>query len=72
MFMGKSRSEDEKKAKNTRKPYEKPTATKHTPEQARLKLLGRATMGDQGAKDLLEEMFRETASKDSSSKRKSA
>ena len=61
-----------KEAARTKKPYVKPTVTKLTDEQAKLKLLGHAIMGDQGAKDLLEEMFRETASRDSSSKRKSA
>ena len=64
--------DDQKKAKNTRKPYEKPTAKKLTPEQAKLKLLGYATMGDQGAKDLLEKMFAEAAPKDSKSQKKSA
>jgi len=42
--------------KKSRKPYEKPTATKLTPEQAKLKLLDAANRGDQGAKDLLEMM----------------
>jgi len=37
-----------------RKPYERPTVTKLTPEQAKLKLLGHASMGNHGAKDLLE------------------
>jgi len=39
------------------KPSEKPTATKLTPEQAKLKLIGVASNGDEGAKDCLEEMF---------------
>ena len=49
----------ESTATKTRKPYEKPTATKLTPEQAKLKLLGAASMGNQGAKELLEMMFPE-------------
>ena len=53
MFMGKPNPDDEKKTKNARKPYEKPTATKLTAEQAKLKLLGHAGRGDQGAKDIL-------------------
>jgi len=61
-----------KETKKIRKSYEKPTATKLTPEQAKLKLLGHASMGDQGAKDLLEMMFPETIEKDSKSKKKSA
>jgi hypothetical protein len=63
---------DEKRARNTRKPYEKPTVTKLTPEQAKLKLLGHASAGDQGAKDLLELMFRDAPTKGSKAKRKSA
>jgi len=62
----------EKKAKNTRKPHRKPTAIKLVPEQAKLKLLGYASMGDEGAKDLLEMMFPEGAREDSKSKSKSA
>jgi len=54
------------------KPYEKPTATKLNPEQARLKLLGAATMGDEGAKELLEMLFPEEQPKDSKPKTKSA
>ena len=40
--------------------YENPTVTKLTPEQAKLKLLGHTSSGDQGAKDCLEEMFFES------------
>jgi len=41
--------------KNAKKPYEKPTVTKLSPEQAKLKRLGRASEGHQGgAKGLLE------------------
>jgi hypothetical protein len=38
-------------------PYEKPTVTKLTPEQAKLKLVSLASRGDQGAKDFLDKMF---------------
>jgi hypothetical protein len=56
-----------------RKPYEKPAATKLTAEQAKLKLLGYASLGDQGAKDLLEMMFPAASfAKDSGAKKKSA
>ena len=50
---------EEKKSEEAkvRNPYEKPTVTKLTPEQAKLKLLGAATEGDEGAKDLLKLMF---------------
>ncbi len=41
-----AKPDDEEKAKKPRKPYEKPTATKLTPEQAKLKLLGHANMSD--------------------------
>ena len=67
--------EKEKKSKEaakTKKPYVKPTATKLTHEQAKLKLLGLASTGDQGAKNLLEMMFPETPQKDSKGKKKSA
>jgi len=40
-----------------RKTYEKPTLTKLTPEEAKLKLVSRASRGDQGAKDFLKKMF---------------
>ena len=66
---------DEKKSKGaakTKKPYVKPTATELTHEQAKLKLLGHASKGDQGAKELLEMMFPETPRKDSKVKKKSA
>jgi hypothetical protein len=47
-----------------RKPYEKPTATKLTPEQAKLKLFGHAMKGDEGGSELLELMFPNAPSKD--------
>jgi hypothetical protein len=55
-----------------RKAYERPTVTKLTPEQAKLKLLGHASTGSQGAKDLLELMFPDAPSKDSKAKKNSA
>ena len=39
------------------KTYSAPRLNKLTPEQARLLLLGHATCGDQGAKDLLEVIY---------------
>lgn len=53
---------DQKKSKDKaipkiREPYEKPTVTKLSPEQTKLKLLGAASEGHQGANDLLELMF---------------
>lgn len=58
-----------KEAEKTKKPYVKPTATKLTDEQAKLKLLGHAITGDQGAKDLLEMMFPEVPRKDKEKKK---
>jgi hypothetical protein len=52
--------------KNAKKPYEKPTVTKLSPEQAKLKRLGHASESHQGAKDPLVEMI------DSKPKKKSA
>jgi hypothetical protein len=46
-----------------RKPYEKPTVTKLTPEEAKFKLIDHASRGDQGAKDMLEMMFPEETKK---------
>jgi hypothetical protein len=54
------------------KPYERSTVTKLTPEQAKLKLLGQASMGNQGAKELLELMFPDVPSKDSKAEKNSA
>jgi len=39
------------------KTYSSPKVNKVTPEQAKLLLLGQATQGDQGAKDLLDVLF---------------
>jgi len=51
--------------KNAKKPYKKPTVTKLSPEQAKLKRLGHASDGHQEAKGLLE-------MRDSKPKKKSA
>ena len=40
-----------------KKPYSAPKLNKLTPEQARLLLIGHATCGDRGAKDLLEVIY---------------
>ncbi len=40
-----------------RKTYSPPQLNKLTPEQARLLLIGHATCGDQGAKDLLDVLY---------------
>jgi hypothetical protein len=50
-------SMEQKDQGKPRKPYQKPTVTKLTPEQSRLKLLGHAVQGHRGAMDLLELMF---------------
>ena len=63
---------EESQSKKPRKPYEKPTATKLTTEQAKLKLLGAASRGNEGARDLLEMMSPEAYAKDAKNKKKSA
>jgi hypothetical protein len=45
-----------KKRPKTRQPYETPTLTRLTSEQAKLKLVSRADKGDLGAKELLDLM----------------
>ena len=60
------------KKEKRRKAYEKPTATKLTSEEAKLKLVDHASRGDQGAKDILEMMFPEEAKKLSTGKKKLA
>jgi hypothetical protein len=47
------------------KPYEKPTVTKLTREQAMLKLRAHADRGDPGAKELFERMLAHAPTKDS-------
>jgi len=48
---------------NLRKPYEKPTATKLTSEEAKAKLIDHASRGNQEAKEILEMMFSEESEK---------
>lgn len=43
--------------------YHPPRVTRLTPEQAKLKLLGHLSVGDQGAKDLLDLLFPEPIAK---------
>ena len=47
------------------KPYEKPTVTTLTREQAMLKLRAHAVRGDAGAKELLERMLAHAPTKNS-------
>jgi hypothetical protein len=42
-----------------KKTYQKPTLKKLTPEQAKLLLIGHSTIGTEGAKDLLDLIFRD-------------
>jgi hypothetical protein len=42
-----------------KQPYEKPTATKVNREQAKLKLMGHAMLGDEQAKELLDILFQQ-------------
>jgi hypothetical protein len=46
-----------------KKLYEKPTATRLTPEQAKLRLSSRASRGDHCAKDFLDKMFPDSVQK---------
>ena len=55
-----------------RKPYEKPTVTKLTREEAKQKLIDHASRGDQCAQDILEAIFPEEAERVSNSKKTSA
>ncbi len=50
----------------------KPTVTKLTTEQAKLKLLDHASKGDEGAKELLELISPEAHAKEPKTKKKSA
>jgi len=65
-------SSDERGKKKIRKPYEKPTATQLTPEQAKQKLRHLVNRNDPEAKKLLEMMFPEEAQTDLKTKKKSA
>jgi hypothetical protein len=55
-----------------RKSYKKPTATKLTMEQAKLKAMGHAMMGDEGAMELLHLMFPDEPSKNSTDSKKAS
>lgn len=55
-----------------RRPYERPTATRLAPEEAKVKLLEHARKGDQKAMHLLEIMFPEEAKELSENTKKSA
>jgi hypothetical protein len=65
-------SSDDPKMEERRKPYEKPTATQLTKEEAKRKLIEHARRGDQGAKEMLEMMFPEEAQRLCIDKKKSA
>ena len=65
------RNQNDPTEENRRKPYEKPTAAKLSPEEAKLKLIALASHGDEPAKEMLVMMFPEEARK-LSSKKKSA
>jgi hypothetical protein len=54
--MGKPNDPGEDKS---RKPYQKPIVTKLAPEEAKLKLVNLAKLGDQSAKEMLKMMFPE-------------
>jgi hypothetical protein len=78
---GGSKKGDEMQTPNVRqerkrKPYETPTATKLTPEQAKPKLFGLAMTDDEpdkeGAMELLELMVRKAPSKDSTNVKKAS
>jgi hypothetical protein len=58
--------------KKKRQPYEKPTATKLTPEQAKPKLLAHAMIGDEGVKELLDLIVPNARSKDSTKPKKAS
>jgi hypothetical protein len=58
--------------KKKRKPYEKPTATKLTPGQAKPELLAHAMKGDEGARESLDLIFPNAPSKDSAKPKKAS
>jgi hypothetical protein len=51
------------KREQCRMPYEKPTVTELTSEEAKLKLVHHASLGNQGAKDMMVMLFPEEAKK---------
>jgi hypothetical protein len=65
-------SSDDPNKQERRKPYQKPTATQLSKEDAKRKLIEHARRGDQGAKEMLEMMFPEEAQKLSTDQKKSA
>ena len=65
-------NQNDTKEENRRRPYEKPTLTQLTPEEAKLKLIDFASHGDEQAKQMLVMMFPEEAKKLSESKKKPA
>ena len=56
--------DDSRRLRNL-KPYEKPTVTKLTREQAMLKLRAHADRGDPGAKELFEKMLEHAPARNS-------
>jgi hypothetical protein len=60
------------KEDSRRKPYEKPTVTQLTPEEAKLKLIDHASRGDKQAREMSVMSFPEEAQKLSKNKKKSA
>jgi hypothetical protein len=68
-FMG---NQNDPKEELRRKPYEKPTVTQLTPEEAKLKLIDLASRGDEQAKKMVVIRFREEAKNLSKGKKKSA
>ena len=57
------RNQNDARDENRGKPYEKPTVTKLTPEEAKLKLIDLASHGEEEAKEMLVMMFPEEARK---------
>jgi hypothetical protein len=60
---------NDSKNKQSGKPYEKPTVTKMTSEEAKRKLVDLVNKGDEDAKAMLEIMFPEEAKKQSKQKK---
>jgi hypothetical protein len=65
-------NQDDPKEQNRRKPYEKPTLTQLTPEEAKLKLIDLVSRGDEQAKEMLVMILPDEAEKLSQRKKKSA
>jgi len=60
------------KEDSRRKPYERPTVTQLTPEEAKLKLIDHASRGDEQAREMLVMTFPEEVEKLSKNKKKPA